>query len=141
MFRPSRTKQLRHAFTLVEILIVVIVIGILAAIAVPNFSQGTSDARYEVARSFGQSLTKAASMYTTQTGRIPSSFYSWVALTETGSQQNLIRVDSNLRGALKERNQDVMTNNAQTIELRFPGDMIARYTIDSNGVITTTVTP
>ena len=40
----SRAK-LRTAFTLIEILIVVIILGILAAIVVPQFSTATSDAR------------------------------------------------------------------------------------------------
>lgn len=38
-------KQLRQAFTLVEILIVVVILGILAAIVVPQFTKATDDAR------------------------------------------------------------------------------------------------
>jgi len=36
-------RSLRHAFTLVEILIVVVILGILASIVVPQFSKAVSD--------------------------------------------------------------------------------------------------
>ena len=38
-------KQVRKAFTLVEILIVVVILGILAAIVVPQFTNATQDAQ------------------------------------------------------------------------------------------------
>jgi prepilin-type N-terminal cleavage/methylation domain-containing protein len=50
---------MRRAFTLVEILIVVVVIGILAAIVVPNFASGKSDAQYAMAKAFEDSLSMA----------------------------------------------------------------------------------
>ncbi len=43
--RPSRTATARNAFTLVEILIVVVVLGIVAAIALPRFSNASAAAR------------------------------------------------------------------------------------------------
>ncbi|MFZ4574433.1 MAG: prepilin-type N-terminal cleavage/methylation domain-containing protein [Phycisphaerales bacterium] len=39
------TAPLRHAFTLVEVMIVVVIIGVLAAIVVPRFGSVTSDAK------------------------------------------------------------------------------------------------
>ena len=43
MFTPTR--NLRRGFTLVEILIVVIILGILAAIVIPQFANASTDAR------------------------------------------------------------------------------------------------
>ena len=40
-----RTRRLSKAFTLVEILIVVVILGILAAIVVPQFTNAANDAR------------------------------------------------------------------------------------------------
>ena len=39
------TRNPRRAFTLVEILIVVVILGILAAIIIPQFADASSDAR------------------------------------------------------------------------------------------------
>jgi len=43
--RVRRGERNRHAFTLVEILIVVVILGILAAIVIPQFSHATGEAR------------------------------------------------------------------------------------------------
>ena len=45
MDNSRASKRPRHAFTLVEILIVVIILGILGAIVVPQFSSASSDAQ------------------------------------------------------------------------------------------------
>jgi len=43
--RIRRGERTRNAFTLVEILIVVVILGILAAIVIPQFSEASSEAR------------------------------------------------------------------------------------------------
>jgi general secretion pathway protein G len=43
--RQSIKKQVKKAFTLVEILIVVVILGILAAIVIPQFTSATQDAQ------------------------------------------------------------------------------------------------
>ncbi|MBE0534293.1 MAG: type II secretion system protein [Phycisphaerae bacterium] len=43
--RVRRGERNRHAFTLVEILLVVVILGIVAAIVIPQFSHATSEAR------------------------------------------------------------------------------------------------
>jgi general secretion pathway protein G len=43
--RAMTTHHRRHAFTLIEVLIVVVIMAVLAAIVIPHFSQSTEDAK------------------------------------------------------------------------------------------------
>lgn len=55
-----------HAFTLVEVLIVVIVLGILAAIVVPQFSEATTDAKVSALTSNLQTIRSQIQLYKMQ---------------------------------------------------------------------------
>lgn len=59
------------AFTLIELLIVVLIIGVLAAIAVPNFLAAQTKAK--ISRVYGdmKNLALAIEMYETDNGRPP----------------------------------------------------------------------
>jgi len=59
----SRSKS---GFTLVEILIVVVILGILAAIVIPQFSQASSDARNSSVKSNLQMLRSQVELYKIQ---------------------------------------------------------------------------
>ena len=62
----SKKKPARHGFTLVEILIVVVILGILATIAIPQFSQSTDDARFSSALQSLQVLRQQIQLYRNQ---------------------------------------------------------------------------
>jgi general secretion pathway protein G len=58
--------RIQKAFTLVEILIVVIILGILAAIVIPQFTQASSDARDSALTSDLQTLRSQLALYRVQ---------------------------------------------------------------------------
>ena len=61
---PRRRKY--NAFTLVEVLIVVIVLGILAAIVVPQFSEATTDAKVSALTTNLQTIRSQIQLYKMQ---------------------------------------------------------------------------
>ena len=59
-------------FTLVEILIVVIILGILAAIVIPQFTQASDDARWSSLRSDVQTVRSQLELYRVEHGSYPA---------------------------------------------------------------------
>ena len=59
-------RNTRRGFTLIEILIVVIILGILAAIVIPQFSSATTDARLSSLQSTVQTLRSQVALYRLQ---------------------------------------------------------------------------
>ena len=58
--------RMQSGFTLVEILIVVVILGILAAIVIPQFSQASTDAKLSSLQSNLQSIRSAIALYKIQ---------------------------------------------------------------------------
>ncbi len=63
----------RRGFTLVEILIVVVILGILAAIVIPQFTQASTEAKENSLRSDLQSLRSQIELYKCQHNDTPPS--------------------------------------------------------------------
>jgi len=61
----------KHAFTLVEILIVVIILGILAAIVVPQFTNAGTDARESATKATLQMIRGQIELFKVQHGEKP----------------------------------------------------------------------
>ncbi|MDX2132917.1 MAG: type II secretion system protein [Planctomycetota bacterium] len=64
-------KRTKKAFTLVEILIVVVILGILAAIVVPQFTNATEDAQQGNLRAQIKSLQNQIELYKARTNAYP----------------------------------------------------------------------
>ena len=77
-----KNRSTRGGFTLIEILIVVIILGILAAIVIPQFSSASSDARKSNVQSTVQTLRSQVALYKLQHGDVlPNLVTGWTQLT------------------------------------------------------------
>ena len=104
----------RSGFTLVEILIVVIILGILAAIVIPQFTNASSDARNNSVTSQLQTLRNQIELYKVQhnelwptTDGAAGSAWSWARLTGKTDEDGTINAAS---GKLGPYMQQVPTN-------------------------------
>jgi general secretion pathway protein G len=79
-----RYQRDRRGFTLVEILIVVIILGILAAIVIPRFTNASEDAKRNSLTSSLHSLRSQIELYMLQHGDKPPTIdgADWTQLTE-----------------------------------------------------------
>ena len=70
---------MKSAFTLIEILIVVILLGILAAIVIPNFTGAGDEAAMNTCKSNQGTINTAAAVYRTAEGAFPADVAALVA--------------------------------------------------------------
>jgi general secretion pathway protein G len=76
----------RQAFTLIELLIVVTIIGILAAIVIPQFTTASASARVNAFHAEVAQLRNTINLYKTEHGdQLPDLVTSWDALIQTST--------------------------------------------------------
>ena len=82
---PSR--PLHAGFTLIELMVVLVIIGVLAALIVPNVLDRTDDARSTAARTDVNNLMQALKLYKLDNQRFPSNEQGLQALNTKPSSQ------------------------------------------------------
>ena len=70
---PQLPRPTESGFTLVEIMVVIVIIGLLATLVVPNVLGASNEARIQTARSNCSSLAASVKLYYTSKGRLPDS--------------------------------------------------------------------
>ena len=114
-FRPRLTTRLRRGFTLIELMVVLVIIGVLAALIVPNVLDRTDDARATAAKADINNLMQALKLYKLDNQRYPSAEQGLDALIKKPSAGN---VPPNWRPYLDKLPADPWSRPYQYI---FPG--------------------
>lgn len=81
--------RMKKAFTLVEILIVVVILGILAAIVVPQFTNATEDAQQGNLRAQIKSLQNQIELYKARTNSYPTLAQLWDGMIDPNGDGDL----------------------------------------------------
>ncbi len=103
-------RRRRHGFTLVEVLVVILILGLLASVAIPNLLSAHQKARYSRAASDSRTLVTQAILFGNDSGSYPTS----VAEMRNGGYTNVADADT---WGIPWQLSPTLTSGAQAREL------------------------
>ena len=124
--KPNRARQ--RGFTLIEIMIVVVIIGLLAAVIMPQLLGQVDEARATKARQDIQSIETALTMYRLDNSRYPSTDQGLRALVQQPTDPSIRHWRPG--GYLRKASKDPWGNEYQYVS---PGTHGGEYDLFSLG--------
>lgn len=121
---------MQKGFTLIEMLVVVLIVGILAAVGLPQYQKAVMKARTAEALTFVQPLLDSAVMYDTTFGRCPTS------LSQLDVQQDEEAVSNWSYSLFQKGNHNcgVTLSNGAVTGGGTPGRLFVKRTRTSGGI-------
>jgi general secretion pathway protein G len=137
-------RSIKRAFTLIEILIVVVILGILAAIVIPQFTSAADDAQNSSVQSQLQTVRSQIELFNMRNPGAGFNGSTWDGLLNTGSTADGNRyLQSPPRNAMRSNATGLMTGTAvppaadvtsdAAIAWYWNTDESILYAIDRNG--------
>ncbi|HSU65820.1 MAG TPA: prepilin-type N-terminal cleavage/methylation domain-containing protein [Tepidisphaeraceae bacterium] len=110
--RLTKSLSSRRGFTLIEILIVVVILGILAAIVIPQFANASTASKVSSVQTTAQTLRGAVQLYYYQhNDKLPPADQFWTLMTtQTDAQGNAYVVGTSTTGPFGPYVQSVPLN-------------------------------
>ncbi len=127
----------RLGFTLIELVIIIVILGLLSIAVVPRHVSMQKNAEEQAARRFGAALKEGCSFYISRAalkGTLPTriTFQTFVTHTRPGGALHTAEIEPGLRNLTNDPATPVWTSSDDytTITLNFRSGATATYTIN-----------